>query len=60
MLRQSLRVKCAQLGLMKQLAKELTAFFVAKKQSSSQKEVKSVDLGKEEKKEWLSWLAVYG
>lgn len=57
MLRQSLRVKCAQLGLMKQLAKELTAFFVAK---SSQKEVKGVDLGKEGKKEWLSWLAVYG
>ena len=57
MLRQSLRVKCAQLGLMKQLAKELTAFLL---QKSSQKEVKGVDLGKEGKKEWLSWLAVYG
>jgi hypothetical protein len=39
----------------KAVSKRADCFFCCKK-----KEVKGVDLGKEGKKEWLSWLAIYG
>ena len=58
MLRQKLTGEVRPIRFDEAVSERADCFFVAKK--SSQKEVKGVDLGKEGKKEWLSWLAVYG